>query len=291
MSNESAGRPPLMANRRGIAATLVAAAAVPGLVASGEARAQGKAESTWDQIKRTGKVRMGVFDFPPYYVRDHASGEWTGALVAMGRDIAKNANATFEPVVIGGWDEVVLSLQSNKIDLHLGLQATPLRATAIYFSGPIYWIQWVTVNNTKFDGKTWADYNNPDVNVAVMTGSADEVVLQLMAPKATRLQMKSLAEIILAVSSGRANAFATTVLASMVAKEKNAQLGTFVATTPRVALPGYAGIRMEDDVRWQQYIDRWAEWNDLLGYNEKRMRDSLQTVGINEIPPGVTFEK
>ncbi len=291
MRNGASDRPPLVANRRGIAATLMAAAAVPGLVASGAARAQGKAESTWDQIKRTGKVRMGVFDFPPYYVRDHASGEWTGALVSMGQDIAKNANATFEPVEVGGWDEVVLSLQSNKIDLHIGLQATPLRATAIYFAGPVYWIQWVTVNNTGFQGKAWADYNNPDVKVAVMTGSADEVVLRLMAPKATRLQMKSLAEIILAVSSGRANAFATTVLASMVAKEKNAQLGTFVATTPRVALPGYAGIRMEDDVRWQQYIDRWAEWNDLLGYNEQRMRESLQTVGIKEIPPGVTFSK
>ena len=291
MSKGLSGGRSLVANRRVMAATLAAAMAAPGLVAPSNARAQAKTESTWDQIKRTGKVRMGVFDFPPYYVRDHASGRWEGALVSMGQDIAKDPNVSYEPVEVGGWDEVVLSLQSNKIDFHLGLQATPLRSTAIYFAGPIYWIQWVTVNNQKFDGKTWADYDKPDVKVAVMTGSADEVVLRLMAPKATRLQMKTLSDIILAVSSGRADAFATTVLASMVAKEKNPQLGTFTTTTPRVALPGYGGIRMEDDVRWQQFIDRWSEWNNLLGYNEQRMRDSLSTVGIKEIPAGVSFSK
>ena len=291
MSNGPPDRSPLVANRRVVAATLAAAVAASAVVASGKADAQGKTESTWDQIKRTGKVRMGVFDSPPYYARDRASGQWQGALVSMGQDIAKNLNVAYEPVEVGGWEEVVLSLQSNKIDFHLGLQATPLRSTAIFFAGPIYWIQWVTVNNQKFDGNTWADYDKPDVKVAVMTGSADEVILRLMAPKATRLQMKMLSDIVLAVSSGRADAFATTVLASMVAKVKNPQLGTFVTTTPRVALPGYAGIRMEEDVRWQQYLDRWSEWNNLLGYNEQRMRDSLSTVGIKEIPDGVSFSK
>lgn len=291
MSNGPSDQAPLGSNRRGVAATMAAVVAAPVLVASSKVHAQGKTASTWDQIKLTGKVRMGVLDSPPYYTRDRASGQWQGALVSMGQDIAKNLNVAYEPVEVGGWDEVVLSLQSNKIDFHLGLQATPLRSTAIFFAGPIYWIQWVTVNNQNFDGKTWTDYDKPDVKVAVMTGSADEVILRLMAPKATRLQMKTLSDIILAVSSGRADAFATTVLVSMVAKAKNPQLGTFVTTTPRVALPGYAGIRMEDDVRWQQFIDRWSEWNNLLGYNEQRMRDSLSTVGIQSIPAGVSFSK
>lgn len=279
----------LLTNRRVLAAGLAAAVAAPALVAPDTARAQASSHSTWEQIKSTGKVRMGVFDYPPYYVRNHQTGKWEGALVSMGENIAKDMNVAYEPVQVGGWGEVVLALQANKIDFHLGLQATPLRATAIFFSGPIYWIQWVTVNNKNFHGTSWADYNKPSVKVAVMTGSADEVVLQLMAPKATRLQMQTLADIILAVSSGRANAFTTTVLASMVAKKKNPQLGSFVTTTPRVALPGYGGIRMEQDVRFQQYLNRWAEWNNLLGYNEQRMRKSLGLVGIEHIPPGVSF--
>ena len=291
MASRTSDRPPIVADRRTLAATLAAAAALPALAASGEARAQSKDDSTWDQIKSSGKVRMGVFDFPPYYSRDKASGQWKGALIDMGQDIAKTLKVTFEPVLIGGWDEVILSLQSNKIDFHLGLQATPLRATAIYFAGPIYWIQWVTVNNPKFHATTWTDYNNPSVKVAVQTGSADAVVLQLRAPKATQIQLETLAQIVLAVSSGRADAFTTTVLASMVAKTKNPGLGDFVTPTPRVALPGYAGLRMEEDVRWQEFLNRWAEWNNLLGFNEKRMRDSLSGLGITEIPPGVSFSQ
>ena len=275
--------------RRLLAAAVLASATI-GLAAL-PANAQQKGESTWEQIKRTGKVRMGVFDYPPYYIRDRASGKWTGALVEMGEDIAKELDVKFETVEVGGWGEVVLAIQSNKIDFHPGLQATPKRATAIDFAGPIYWISWVAVNNKNFKGKTWEDYNKPEVKVAVMSGSADDQVLKLMAPKATRVEMKELSQIILAVTSGRAEAFTTTVLGSLIAKSKNPDLGDFVTPTPVASLPGYIGLRMEDDSRFQKFVDRWAEYNILLGYNEQRMLKYMSTAGVTEIPPNVSFRK
>jgi polar amino acid transport system substrate-binding protein len=271
--------------RRSLALAAVVAAAAFAL----PAQAQQKVESTWDLIKRTGQVRMGVFDYPPYFLRDKASGEWTGAMVEMGKDIASELKVKFVPVEVGGFSEAVLSLQAGKVDMNFGLQATPLRATAIDFAGPIYWIEWVTVNNPKFHGKVWADYNKEDVKVAVMTGTSDELLLRKMAPKATRVEFKTIAEVALAVSSGRADAFTTTVLASMVMKSKNPGLGDFVNPTPRVALPGYIGLRNEDDQRWQKFLNRWAEWNILLGHNERRMKESLKSLGIDEIPPTVSF--
>jgi polar amino acid transport system substrate-binding protein len=291
MGKRTSDRSPLAVNRRSLAAALSAAAALPALAASGAARAQPSGGSTWEQIKSSGKLRMGVFEYPPYYSRNRANGQWQGALVDMGKDIAKTLRVTFEPVLIGGWDEVVLSLQSNKIDLHFGLQATPLRSAAIFFSGPMYWIQWVMVNNPQFHARTWADYNKPSVKVAVETGSADELILRLKAPQATRIEMETLAQIVLAVVSGRADAFTTAVLGSLVAKTKNPGLGDFVTPTPRVALPSYAGLRMEEDVRFQQFLNRWAEWNNLFGFNEQRMRNSLSELGINKIPPGVSFSQ
>jgi polar amino acid transport system substrate-binding protein len=273
--------------RRDIAAASVAAAAFA--AATVPARAQGKAESTWDQIKKNGKVRMGIFDYPPYFLRDKASGKWVGAMVEMAEDIAKELDVKLEPVEVGGFGEAVLSLQANKVDMNFGLQATPKRATAIDFAGPIYWIEWVTVNNPKFHGKNWEDYDKPEVKVAVMQGTSDELLLRKMAPKATRVEFKTSAEMQLAVSSGRADAFTTTVLNSMVAKLKNPGLGEFVNPKPRIALPGYIGLRLEDDQRWQKFLNRWAEWNIMLGYNERRMKDSLKTLGINEIPPTVSF--
>ena len=274
--------------RRDIAAVGVAAATLAAVTAV-PARAQPKNESTWDLVKRTGKVRMGVFEYPPYFVRNKASGEWEGAMVEMGKDIAKELKVEFVPVEVGGFADSVLSLQAGKVDMNFGLQATPKRATAIDFAGPIYWIEWVTVNNPKFHGKVWADYNKPEVKVAVMTGTSDSLLLSKMAPKATKIEMQDIAQVALAVSSGRADAFSTTVLASMVMKTKNPGLGDFVNPTPRVALPGYIGLRLEDDQRWSKFLNRWAEWNILLGHNETRMRASLKTMGIEEIPSTVSF--
>ena len=209
-------------------------------------------------------------------------------MVDMGRDIANELKVKFAPVEVGGFAEAVLSLQAGKVDMNFGLQATPIRATAIDFAGPIYWIEWVTVNNPNFKGKDWADYNKENVKVAVMTGTSDELLLRKMAPKATRVEFKLIADVALAVSSGRADAFTTTVLASMVMKQKNPGLGDFMNPKPRVALPGYIGLRLEEDERWQKFLNRWAEWNILLGHNERRMREALAKDGL-EVPSTVSF--
>ena len=94
-----------------------------------------EAESTWDQIKRTGKLRYGAVDYPPNWFRDKASGKWTGFLVEMVEDVAKEMGVEAVPVETT-WATCVLDLQSNKTDLQFGLQATPKRALVIDFAGP-----------------------------------------------------------------------------------------------------------------------------------------------------------
>ena len=81
--------------------------------------------STWDLIKRTGQVRMGIFEYPPYFMRDKSNGEWVGAMVDMGKDIANELKVKFVPVEVGGFGEAVLSLQAGKVDMNFALQATP----------------------------------------------------------------------------------------------------------------------------------------------------------------------
>ena len=276
-------------SRRDMAAVGIATAGLAAAVSAAPVRAQPKpSDSTWELIKKNGQVRMGVFEYPPYFVRNKSSGEWEGAMVDMGKDIANELKVKFVPVEVGGFAEAVLSLQAGKVDMNFGLQATPIRATAIDFAGPIYWIEWVTVNNPNFHGKDWADYDKESVKVAVMTGTSDELLLRKMAPKATRVEFKLIADVALAVSSGRADAFTTTVLASMVMKQKNPALGDFMNPKPRVALPGYIGLRLDDDQRWQKFLNRWAEWNILLGHNERRMREALAKDGL-EVPATVSF--
>jgi polar amino acid transport system substrate-binding protein len=246
------------------------------------------AESTWDQIKRTGKLRYGAIDYPPNWFRDKTTGKWTGFLVEMVEDIAKEMGVEAEPVETT-WATCVLDLQSNKTDLQFGLQATPKRALVIDFAGPAYNLYWYAVNHTGFKGTTWEDYNKPDVKIAAMLGSADVVILQKVAPKATRVELNDVAQTALAVSSGRADAMVTGVFAALVAKNRNPDLGDFVLPTPVVYLPSYVGLRREDNNTLQKFLQAWAEWNNLLGYTEARIKKYLETAGATTIPDNVRF--
>ena len=81
------------------------------------------------------KLRYGAIDYPPNWFRDKANGKWTGFLVEMVEDIAKEMGVEAVPVETT-WASCVLDLQSNKTDLQFGLQATPKRALVIGFAAP-----------------------------------------------------------------------------------------------------------------------------------------------------------
>ena len=140
-----------------------------------------------------------------------------GFLVEMVEDIAKEMGVEAVPVETT-WATCVLDLQSNKTDLQFGLQATPKRALVIDFAGPAYNLYWYAVNHNGFKASAWEDYNEPEVKVAAMLGSADVVILQKVAPKATRVELNDVASIALAVTSGRADAMVTAVFGALVAR-------------------------------------------------------------------------
>lgn len=262
-------------------------------VAAGPAPAA--AETTWDQIKRTGKLRQGVINYPPYWYQDTKdNNKWKGAMIDMGDDVAKELGVAIE-FVDTTWATVVLNLQANKTDLQFGLQATPKRATAIDFAGPVYHVGFFAITRKGFKGgPTWADYNKPDVKVAVQMGTSDELIVRKMAPKATRAEFAQISEVVLAVISGRADAFVTAVFNAVVEKSRNPDLGEFIFPTPQVLLPSYAGMRRDDNTEknadsFSKFMRAWSEWNALMGFNEDRLKKALNVMGVADIPESVHF--
>ena len=221
----------------------------------GPAEAQVQAKSTWEQVMSTRKLRSGVLDAAPYWYRD--KGQWKGAMVTMSKDIAEQLGVELELVEVGGWGQVVLELQSNRIDIMFSVQATPARAKAVDFAGPVYWISFITVNNKNFkSAPNWSDYNSPDVKMAVTLGSANETILRKMAPKATVQALTKNPEIIMSVVSGRSDALVTTSMAGLIFKKENPEFGEFVVPKPEVALPGYIGLRQDvGDDRMKRFLN------------------------------------
>ena len=251
------------------------------------------AESTWDRIKRTGELRQGVIDNPPYWYRDKKTGKFVGAMYEAAQDVAKVLGVKLIDQE-DTWSTAVLNLQSGRIDMHFSLNATPKRALAIDFAGPIYRVGSYVVNHKDFKGKTWADYNKPEVKVAVTMGTADEGILDMMAPNTNKIQMQEMAEGIMAVVAGRAHAFTTTVMTALIMYNKNPGLGEFVFPTPRIMSKVYVGLRREDgteknDGAFRKFMDAWAEHAVDTGQQAARLKRHLKSLGINTIPDSVTF--
>ena len=252
------------------------------------------ADSTLDEIRGRGVLRTGVIDYPPNWYRNKQTGGWEGFMIDALNDIAKVLNVKVE-VVETTWANMVLDLQAKKTDIQFGMQANPSRALAVEFAGPLYALSYIMINSKNFDPnnevKTWDQYNNPRFRVSTALGAGTETGVRRFVPEAQHVSVKSEAEAIMMVQAGRADAFLTMTIAGLVAKAKNPDLGKFVVPLPVQSLPSYAGLRYENDRRWKEFIERWAEWNRLSGTIDKWIKNSMTSLGVNpaEIPPNLTF--
>ena len=123
-----------MSNKLGRRALAGVAAILPAAALIGSAHAQGAAESTFDRVRRTKMLRIAALPGElPYFKKDIATGEWSGAAISMAKDIAKVFDAQLA-YVESTYGNSVLDLQSNKIDLAFALNPTPARAMAIGFT-------------------------------------------------------------------------------------------------------------------------------------------------------------
>ena len=114
-------------NRRSLFAVATASAAA--LAIPFAARAQ----STLDEVKKRGVLRVGVTQAPPWYSKDPKTGEWsTGLGISMGKAMAQTLGVKFEPVEVT-WGNAIAALQGDKIDLMFMLDATAERKQAANF--------------------------------------------------------------------------------------------------------------------------------------------------------------
>jgi polar amino acid transport system substrate-binding protein len=242
-------------------------------------------ESTWDRIKKTKTLNSGCILHVPYWYKKKGSDEWVGWAIEGTKQMTKD----LEPVGVKKWQcemttwgTAALGIQSGKVDYLFAMQATPIRATAITFAGPLYNHGFMTVNNKNFKARTWADYDKPSVKIAVIGGTSTAMVRRFVAPRATAVELPKAAEVPLSVIAGRADAMITTVINGVVAKQKNPDMGDFVIPTPLFSFPAYVGVANEPDKRFRDFVHWWAEWYRLRGQVERWVKDGLIGIGISE---------
>jgi polar amino acid transport system substrate-binding protein len=278
-------------NRRDFAAGLgFAAGAVSLAAASTPASAQtSTGESTWDQIHRTGVLRVSaIANQEPGFHKDPATGQWSGSMITMAQDIANNMGAKLE-LHETTYGNSILDLQSNKIDLALALQETPKRALVINFTRPIYYGQFTMIVRKGFKAADWDELNKPDVRVAADLGSVMEAIAHHFAPKAQFVGLADIQAVNMALVAGRADASITGWLDSVVALKRNPELGSLVVPKTDLSMGVYFGTRYEPDLRFVNFVSAWGEYNKQIGQTRQWIIDSLSLFGMtqDDVPAGI----
>lgn len=276
--------------RRGVAAG--AAAVLPWFGLVGTARADYGAESTFERIRSNKVMRIAVYAGSlPYFQKDLATGEWSGACMFMARDLAKVFDVKLE-YIESTYGNAVLDLQSNKIDVAFALNPTPQRAMSISFTQPMITHPFGTLARKGLAPKTWDDLNKPELTVVFDIGSLHETAARRYCSKANLVGYKTSDECSLALQSGRADAFIQAALLGLAAVGKNPSIGPYyLLTNPTVALPSSIGLQREPDTRFREVVDAWLQMNRGTGQLREWMLQGLAITGVtrDQIPPGLNF--
>jgi len=270
---------------------IFASATLLGAVAVHPASAAEQPSSALDRILSTKKLRMAVVaNQEPYFSKNLATGQWGGFCVAMGRDIADQLDVELE-LLESNWGNSVLDLQSNKIDMAFGLNPTPKRALVIDFPPAMFYNVSSLVCRKGFTAKTWNDLNKPGVKITYDLGTSRETIVKRYAPDAEHIAYKTSPECVLAVSTGRADAFACTVFLGLAARKQNPNLGDFIMPTPQVKVVSTAAIQYDSDSRFLRFLGAWIDYNRGSGQVREWVLASLGDMGItpSDLPPDLEF--
>ena len=289
MTTETPFPPAVGLGRRSLAA---AALALPLVSLAGTARAQSAAESTFDRVRRTKTLRIAALPGElPYFQKDLASGEWSGACIAMANDIAKVFDAKLD-YIESTYGNSVLDLQSNKVDLAFALNPTPARALSIGFTHPMIIHPFGCLSSKALSPVKWDDLNKPDIKIVFDIGSLHETVARRYCAKAELTGYKTRDECTLALQSGRADVHILAAILGLAAAGKNPALGPYhLLGQPTVALPSCLGVQRDPDTRFREVIDAWLDMNRGSGQIREWLLEGLAKFGVtrDQVPSQLSF--
>src|SRR5580704_15667968 len=103
----------------------VATIALSLLVAPAVSLAQDNPSAVLDQIRASGVLKVPVMTGEePGYIKDPATGQWSGFYVEFLNEIATELGVKLEPVETT-WGNLAADFQSNKIDIAIGVNPNP----------------------------------------------------------------------------------------------------------------------------------------------------------------------
>lgn len=174
---------------------------------------QGGADSVYERVMQSGKIRCGYVLYSPGCIKDPNTGKLSGIGPDTLEMMAKNLGLTVEWTEETGWGTMLEGLQTNRYDMI----ATPVwtnsnRARLVDFSKPLFFspiYMWVKGGDKRFNEANLSTLNSPKYKIATVDGETAEVIANEDFPQASKLsvpQLSGIEQILLNVSTGKADA-------------------------------------------------------------------------------------
>jgi polar amino acid transport system substrate-binding protein len=260
------------------------------LCAFAAAPASAQATSTWDQIMKTKKLRLGAAPTEPWYYKDTTNSTapggvfsggvmWRGVGVTLAKEIADAMGVELE-VVETTWGNAVAGLQANQFDVMFMLDPNPVRGLALDFVSPVLWYPFGLIVRDDLPAKSWAELNDPKYKLGGVSGSSTDAILTRMAPKATIVRFQLHGEMLAAFQAGRIDGGMTTAPTADLTRAA-LKMGKTLVPTPVVALPSGAGMRRESDRRWRDYVELCVNYYYYSGKTQDMYEQFLSFRGLD----------
>lgn len=261
---------------------LRAAALGVGLLgASHGALAQDNPSAVLDQIRSSGELKIPVMvGEEPGYIKDPASGEWSGFYVDFLQDVADALGVELTTVETT-WGNLAADFQSNKIDIAIGVNPNPSRGLVVdYLWEPLFTDAWAMLTPDGAPIATWAELNTPEKTVVVQKGSTMQVVAEALLPKAniTVVEDRNLA--IMELQAQRADGILLSVFDALQVSER--AVGAVSVPEPMLRNPATLAVaRQPGNAGYINFLTNWVQQQRSLGLAQGRLQQSWEDRGID----------
>jgi len=189
----------------------------------------------------TGKLRVGFLSSSALYARkDPASGELKGVAIDLGTELARRIGVPFEAVGYPSISAQLAGAKSGEWDVAM-MAINSQRALIVDFTAPYMEVEFSYLVPGGSSISTLSDVDKPGVRIGVVQKGGPDVRLSRTLQSATLVRVPTLADMVEALKTGRADALAATkpTLLGMSAKIPASRVlqGRFFTTGIGMAVP------------------------------------------------------
>ena len=184
-------------------------------------------ESAYERVMRTGVLRCGYLVYPPYFVKDANSGEFSGMYYDIVEEMAKQLSLKIDWVEEVGFATMFEGFKNNKYDMVCqGIWALPSRAREADFTLPISFDSFYAFARAKDDRflEDLDEINATDIRIVTLDGEISSKIANTNFPKAQQVTLSNMVnptENLLNVATGKADVAISEMATALAYSEKN----------------------------------------------------------------------